>query len=522
MLSVAQSVVQPVFRYVTDEVLAYMKYPLPGEAGFGVGICPNPPASFTYLGDNDPHGAWFGNYEHTAADGISKSLMVWVPAYWLRIGHPSSPVYAKYGSSSFDMLPMSAFKTEAAANAQGYFRHRALIDGGQVKDGFFKDKTHCSASAGGVAVSVPMAPPLSSHSTHNPFSSVGAANTFGGALTVAKTRGSDFFPAGLFICDYLACISQAHGQHATGTENCAWWAATGVSAPRGNNVNGALRDVNDASVTFISDGYGGGSSALTMSGSNLAKTTHNGQKCGIADVNGNMWNICPGITTENVVSIAITGATKANPCALTTSAPHNLTNGKPVDISGIVGMTELNNRIFTATVINPTTFSINVDSSGFAAYTSGGTARHGNFFILKNSVRMAELTGGYTLATDAWGAAGVAANYDPLDMVLKTTYPNNGYGQAYGVDGQRTFSGATSGTEWLKSCAGIPLEDGVSPSGTNIFGNDYYYQAIVNQMCPIRGGYWSSGAGAGVWAVHWSTARGNSSTGVGVALALYL
>lgn len=37
-------------------------------------------------------------------------------------------------------------------------------------------------------------------------------------------------------------------------------------------------------------------------------------------------------------------------------------------------------------------------------------------------------------------------------------------------------------------------------------------------MCPIRGGNWNNGANAGVWAVNWNNARGNSNTNVGVAL----
>ena len=48
----------------------------PGQRGFGVGICPTPPAGFSPLtGFNDPSHDNYGNYLYS--DG---STMVWVPA----------------------------------------------------------------------------------------------------------------------------------------------------------------------------------------------------------------------------------------------------------------------------------------------------------------------------------------------------------------------------------------------------------------------------------------------------------
>ena len=50
--------------------------------------------------------------------------------------------------------------------------------------------------------------------------------------------------------------------------------------------------MNDISVTFTASGYA--SCALSGSGVPFAKTTHNGQSCGIADLNGNMYEIASG------------------------------------------------------------------------------------------------------------------------------------------------------------------------------------------------------------------------------------
>ena len=70
---------------------------------------------------------------------------------------------------------------------------------------------------------------------------------------------------------------------------------------------------------------------------------------------------------------AITGATQANPCHITSTA-HHLTTGFTVTIQGVGGMTELNGNTYTITVVDANHFSLNgVNSTGYTAYTSGGT-----------------------------------------------------------------------------------------------------------------------------------------------------
>jgi Ubiquitin-activating enzyme E1 FCCH domain len=68
----------------------------------------------------------------------------------------------------------------------------------------------------------------------------------------------------------------------------------------------------------------------------------------------------------------ITGATQSNPCVLT--ANNGFTAGQQVLISGVGGMTQLNGNTYTITVSTSTHITINVDSTGFTAYTSGGVA----------------------------------------------------------------------------------------------------------------------------------------------------
>lgn len=65
----------------------------------------------------------------------------------------------------------------------------------------------------------------------------------------------------------------------------------------------------------------------------------------------------------------ITAITQANPGVIT--APyHGLATGDEVYLAGISGMIELNDRVVTVSVLSDHTFSIGVDTSGFAAFTT--------------------------------------------------------------------------------------------------------------------------------------------------------
>jgi len=78
-------------------------------------------------------------------------------------------------------------------------------------------------------------------------------------------------------------------------------------------------------------------------------------------------------------SKAITGITAASPGVIT-CVGHGFTTGRRVYLASIGGMTELNGRTFTVTVLSADTFTLTdmwgvaVDTSAYTAYTSGGTA----------------------------------------------------------------------------------------------------------------------------------------------------
>lgn len=75
-------------------------------------------------------------------------------------------------------------------------------------------------------------------------------------------------------------------------------------------------------------------------------------------------------------SVSITGVTQAAQ-AVVTSNGHLLEAGSYVTISGVVGMTELNGNTYQIVSTTLNTFTLNVNSTAFTAYSSGGAAAAG-------------------------------------------------------------------------------------------------------------------------------------------------
>lgn len=69
----------------------------------------------------------------------------------------------------------------------------------------------------------------------------------------------------------------------------------------------------------------------------------------------------------------ITAITQANPGQVSVAA-HGYSNGDVVKITGVVGMTQVNDLYFTVTVVNAGAFTIGVDTSAYTAYSSGGSS----------------------------------------------------------------------------------------------------------------------------------------------------
>lgn len=429
-MNLAQHLIEHAALGVTPVALPVNDIGRAGAPGFGVGIAPadriNGRVGMT--GYTDPMSDNFGNY--LLPDG---SVQVWIPAFYYKEGTGTNGLAV----NQIHIERFGAFADVEAANAAGYALHRAFYNAGAVQPGFWRDKYACSNN-GGVASSIKLGNPLSSSSAHNPFSGLAGtpSNNLAGALAAARTRGAQFFPATIFMADALAKVARAAGQ--AGGPLCAWYDPAGVTNfPKGCN-NSALGDANDSTLRFVSDGYSNCSKA--GSGNLFAKTTHNGQACGVTDISGPMWQTAPGITSN------------------------------------------------------------------------GST-----YYILKTAVDMEMVTAGNTLATDLWGNNGIAALYDALGAnfgALTASSATKKIGAA-----AQTFSAEASGLEWAAACAGIPLATGVG--GTNLFGQDGFWDYRPNELCPLAFGHWLYGSGAGPGARAFSIARGNSDVSVGFASASF-
>lgn len=152
----------------------------------------------------------------------------------------------------------------------------------------------------------------------------------------------------------------------------------------------------------------------------------------------------------------ITGATQANPVQITATA-HGYTNGDQVYISGISGMTELNNRYFTITTAGVNAFTLDGENgSSYTAYTSGGISN-------RVGVTLASVTLSTTnTATVTWTKVTGAVEY-------------NVYREQNGVFGFIGIAGTTSFTD-----TGItPDIEDTPPLDRTIFNSAGNYPSCV-------------------------------------------
>lgn len=250
----------------------------PGEIGFGVATARTEDWQAAGLiplsGHDNILSANYGNYMHMR----SGAIMVHIPKHYFKIS-------------------VNTFSYSDTFKA-GFVLDRSFVNAGKEKAGVFISKFG-GTNNNGIFSSQRGKSPLSTALVNNPISALDGAptNTYGGLYAAVKTMDSRAFLTPMFQYMMLARLAKAHGEASVSTTACAFIDVS-PKAPKGN-LNNALRDVNDTSVTFISSGYS--NCALTGSGEPFAKTTHNGQDCGIADLTGNMLEVASGVirTTAN-------------------------------------------------------------------------------------------------------------------------------------------------------------------------------------------------------------------------------
>lgn len=373
----------------------------PGEMGFGVATARPEwlaPLGLTALDGHDrktsPN---YGNYMHMA----SGAILVCIPKHYYKI---TNNIF-----DFSDTLEAGFVIDRSFLNGDGLGGTIELPAIFVAKYGLTKNGTKASAER--------YKDPLSCSAAHNPISALDGTptNTYGGLYKAVKTMDLKAILTPIFHYTMLARMAKAHGQ-ASSIYACAYVDIKPLQ-PKGNN-NNALGDTNDANVVYTTSGYG--NCGLTGSGVPFAKTTHNGQACGVADLNGNMWEVASAFIRTNAngflvfkdtVDIRIltddgTGATGA----------YNIAHYDPIDLSAVIGAQNAwtyfgnaNNQVFGfSTDKNTATYkqtSIGIPlASGI-----GGTVEFGNDGLYGHLVdQLAVLVGG---SWDNTSTAGVFAMF---------------------------------------------------------------------------------------------------------------
>lgn len=385
------------------------------------------------------------------------SVMVFVPRFYYRIGSASSPRYATYGANAIDIVGTDTYATEAAANTAGYAMHRAFTDGGSTKSGFFIDKYLCSKNGATSGKSVQNGNPIS-------------------LTTSASYNPSSGMTGCSGILADAVVLSRARG---SGTFNCA--------------------------SIFMYDAL----AKLSLAHAQASSSTTN---CAWYDATNNFpkGNNTGTLSDTNDTAVTFTadGTSAGSGKALTGSA-SNL--AKTTHNGQSSGVTDVNGAIYQV--------MLGVTMAGTSATdTTANTT--GTAYVLKSSVALSTLTGGYGGTNDAWGStSNLATNYDAITGFLPWT-STTGWNY-FGSGANQVFSGATSGTDYLRSCSGIASQTAMDATGTALFGNDGNYRYGSANLFPLASGSWSDGSKAGVFYRYWPFFRSGVTAFVGFRAGAY-
>lgn len=254
-----------------------------GTLGFGVGVCPENISKLgmePLPGCDDVKNDNYGNYIHKS----SGSIMCWIPAFKYRVND-------KFVNS---VQVWDVNDPKCPSNA---ILHRAFINGGKEKSGFFCDKYICSPDANntmGISVKNGRTLCLTMSTAYGNHTSqlANCSGRLDDAITASRARGAGFQCMSVFQLGALRLLVLAHAQASKSTEFNAWYDSTGQhNLPRGNT--NYLKDYDDSSVTWVADPKDN-DKGLTGSCNTFAKSTHNGQNSGVADLKGILYQVVTG------------------------------------------------------------------------------------------------------------------------------------------------------------------------------------------------------------------------------------
>lgn len=293
-----------------------------GTPGFGVGVADS--ATLSAIGNLEPMSGYdnpyndnYGNYQSTDGDN---NIMCFIPAFCYRSGYDSAPSKSRDGLNALEITYDTSMES-----TDGWILHRAFWNNGHRVSGFFVDKyLNSKNSAETKSCSVKNGDPLTLYKSAQYNGTIQLPNCNGylyDAIVLGRKRGTRYACCSLFAYSALAMLSLAHSQ-ACGEANakyCAWNDSYSYPWCKGNNDS--LKDYYDSSVTYTAATTSSTSKGLTGSGTPFAKTTHNGQNCGVADISASLYEVALGVTQPKLESDGRYGnllvlKTSADVCAI--------------------------------------------------------------------------------------------------------------------------------------------------------------------------------------------------------------
>jgi Flp pilus assembly protein TadG len=173
-----------------------------------------------------------------------------------------------------------------------------------------------------------------------------------------------------------------------------------------------------------------------------------------------------GASWAKAAGVGINGITRASPGVVTTASAHGLVTGDYVWISGVSGMTQVNNRAYRAVRITNTTFSMQSwnGSSWVAVNTTSGN--------------------GYSAYSS--GSSDMARECQLSDCTVVIT------ANAHGIPATTTDTGSTQpGTVYITGVNGMTQINNQSFEVANVTTNTYSLKGVVG---PYLSAYTSGGA----------------------------
>lgn len=147
----------------------------------------------------------------------------------------------------------------------------------------------------------------------------------------------------------------------------------------------------------------------------------------------------------------IVNATQTNPVQIDTENAHSLQTGDTVYVAGVGGMTQINGREFTVTVIDDNSFTLDGENgTGHGAYTNGGTWEER---YAPEDVASRAYVYTYVSSRGEEGPPSPASNIVDAGpgQTVNLTGMSTGPGGAYQITAKRVYRAVTgaSGTEFL-------------------------------------------------------------------------